>query len=204
MILFTKALILVAILLVSGATATVVVENCTDVVQCQKHTCTTILAAQEGRCVELPLEAYILDATYATLECAPSPSLCSPTMVFFNDSKCAHPQETYWTPCGVCLQYPARRQNCKVVNDTFIVHVEACNDANCMDCIPNKDPGLAPGVCYAHPDVPGLFLEYPNLEACTNIVIRGYNDSSCAGPIVARTVMPGRNKCFGGISFGCQ
>jgi hypothetical protein len=192
------------LLLACSALALVLVQNCTDTVSCDASTCTAVMSAPDGQCVELPADSYIIPAPYGRLECSPSPSLCSPTMVFFNDSKCLHPQESYWTPCGVCLQYPSRRQTCKVINDTFVVHVETCNDPSCRDCVPNKDPGLAPGVCYAHPDVPGLYLEYPNLEACTNIVITGYNDSLCAGPVQAQTVMPGRSKCFGGLSFACQ
>jgi hypothetical protein len=58
-------------------------------------------------------------------------------------------------------------------------------------------------VCYAHPDVPGLYLEYPNLEACTQIHVVGYNDSACSRP-TAETDMPGRHKCFGGLAFTCQ
>lgn len=180
----------------------VVVQNCTDVLECAPSSCAPILTVESETCVELPSESYILNAPFAKFSCLSSAGLCSPTKAFFNDSKCQHPVETYWTPCGVCLQFPSRRQTCEVFNDSFIVHVETCVDANCETCIKNHDRGLPPGYCYPHPGVPGLYLEYRNLEACTNIRVQGYNESDCS-VMTAETVMPGRDKCFGGLAFSC-
>lgn len=182
----------------------VTVSTCQDVNQCAPSTCTKNFIAAEGACIGLGSNNSIINASFATFSCLKGVQICSPTKVFFNDSTCGGtPAETLWTPCGTCLQFPPRLQTCRVANDTFNVRVQSCNDNSCESCDPFDNNGLPPQLCYAHPGVPGLFLEYDNLEACAGVLVQGFNDMYCTSPS-AQTIMPGQAKCFGGLTFNCS
>lgn len=186
--------------------ATVLVTQCTDVNQCSPSTCTKLLETEQNTCISLPggSNNSILNASYAKFFCMQGVQACSPTKVYFNDSTCSGtPAETLWNPCGTCLQFPPRLQNCEVRNGTFLVRVKSCHDNSCEHCDPYDDAGLPPATCYAHPGVPGLYLEYNNLEACAGIFVMGFNDANCERR-VAQTIMAGQGKCFGGIAFSCN
>lgn len=184
-------------------TSQVVVSNCADVNHCDRATCNTSFVADAGACVPLPANNNIMNASFATFTCLSNVFACSPTRVFFNDSTCSGtPAETLWTPCGTCLQFPARLQACEVHNDEFLVRVKSCSDNTCGICEDFGNRGLPPRECYPHPGVPGLFLEYNNLESCSAVQVEGFSDSKCT-ELVALATLPGQNKCFGGLTLSC-
>jgi hypothetical protein len=199
-------LVIVAALATSAALADILVSNCQDVNTCHPSTCSKLYSVKEGACTSLgSSNNSLIDAAYAKFYCMGSVRSCSPTKVYFNDSTCAGaPAETLWTPCGTCLQFPPRLQTCEVSNDTFLVRVRSCHDNSCEQCDPFDNAGLPPATCYAHPGVPGLYLEYENLEACSGVLIEGYSNADCISTPSAQTIMPGQSKCFGGISLSCS
>jgi hypothetical protein len=199
-----SALLLVALCYVV-VNADILVSNCQDVNTCDPSTCTKLLSAKQGVCTNLgSSNNSIIQAQYAKFHCLNTVQSCVPTKVYFNDSTCTGtPAETLWNPCGMCLQFPARLQTCEVRNDTFVVRVRQCNDNSCDQCDPFDNSGLPPATCYPHPGVPGLYLYYSNLEACSGVLVEGFNDAECLTKRSAQTLMPGQEKCFGGISFNC-
>ena len=184
-------------------TSSIVVRNCTDKVSCRAESCRTTRYTA-GDCVYLGPDNALIAAPFVRFACLTQPSLCTPTQVFVNDPSCTKPIETFWAPCGTCLQSPPRDAQCAVVNDTYYARVGSCGtDATCGTCSPDKGAGMPQGVCWPHPGVPGLYLKFPTLEACAVIEAHGYNTSDCSGDPDAWMLLPSQNRCYMGFSFDC-
>jgi hypothetical protein len=181
------------------------VSNCSDAVTCSPATCVSEIVDAD-RCVSLQPANFsgIIDAPFATFTCLRDPFLCTPTQAFWQDPTCATPMETLWTPCGTCMQFPPRDMHCAVLNNTYHSIVGSCSDAACKKCTQDNGDGLTAGVCWPHPGVPGLFLKFQTLEACSAIRIVGYANGTCTGQKLAETIMPGGGKCFKGLTLFCD
>ena len=181
-------------------------SNCSDPVACSAATCTVTTVPAES-CVALTanISGVLPSAKYATFECLREPKLCTPTQAFWQDPTCTRPMETLWTPCGTCLQGPARHMECAVINGTFHSLVDECPTATCGGCPKPTTLGLTAGVCWPPPGVPGLFLKFPTLEACAAVRVQGFSAQGCgASALVAETLLPAQGKCFKGLAVECD
>jgi hypothetical protein len=182
--------------------------NCTDPVYCAKDSCTSVLSTEDGECVELPagVAGNVVPGVAARFECSFEPRPCAPVQVFWNDPNCTNPMQIVYLPCESCLQFPPRYLSCGARNDTFelLISSVGANDTMCAKPGPRPPRGTAPGECYAHPGVPGLYLLYNNLETCAVLVARGYSTKDCSGSPISETVLATQAKCMGGITARCR
>lgn len=194
------------------SSAIITVRNCSDQVSCSTG-CRSVLKARERVCVPLTagLSNLLLPGKFAMFTLEHQPSLFSDTQVFFNDPNCTTALQRFDTVCGSCFQYPPRMNTCRIdmkkagtASDKFRVFVQTGRDAMCTSSDPITNDGLPPGVCYAHPGVPGLFLKYTGLSGCAQITARGFDDATCSAESqVSQTFFASgasHPNCFGGVA----